>query len=141
VNRLLAVVGAAERAWDMGAKIAASVVAVLLTAVLAWLRARRRRLARESEERAADRAVLLAVAEYVRLQLDEARWHDSMTSTGRITPITMEELAERRGACRQRRADVMRHLWTALGHEEHRAVKSEQDMFRTNDLTDEERQP
>jgi len=96
----------------------------------AWKWVKRRREERKRREELF--AVLVDAAQW---QLDEARGRERLTATGRIRPVTPEEIAERRGRDIQRRDEIARRLWEAQGHEERRGTgqRQEQDVFREGD--------
>ena len=98
----------------------------------AWKWWKRRREARRRRDELLD-----VLADAAQLALDEARSRDAMTATGRIRPITPEEIAERRGRDIARRQDIARRLWEVTGHEEQRGVG--QDMFAADDTESNER--
>lgn len=94
----------------------------------AWKWVKRRREERKRREELF--AVLVDAAQW---QLDEARGRERLTATGRIRPVTPEEIAERRGRDIQRRDEIARRLWEAQGHEERRGTGERQDVFREGD--------
>lgn len=124
---------------DSGATGYREIVAVVATgagALLAkdaWKWIKRRWSERAAAARHRDE-LLDILADAAQWQLDEARNRERMTATGRLRPVTPEEIAEARGRERERRQDIARRLWEATGHEERRgALPQKQDVFPEDD--------
>ncbi len=122
---------------DSGADVRGIVAALATGAGGLLLRDGWKWLKRKREERAAaarHRDELLDIlADAAQWQLDEARNRERLTATGRLRPVTPEEIAEARGRDRERRQDIARRLWEATGHEERRGAPQKQDVFPEDD--------
>lgn len=89
---------------------------------------------RSRAERKRREELLDIVADVARWQLDESRDRERLTATGRLRPVTAEEIGEARGKYSERRNELMTRLWEAQGHVERRGKPPEkQDMFREDD--------
>lgn len=112
------------------AVIATGAGALLVKDVWKWVKGRwaaKAEAARHRDE------LLDILADAAQWQLDEARNRERLTATGRLRPVTPEEIAEARGRDRERRQDIARRLWEATGHEERRGTSPKQDVFPEDD--------
>lgn len=121
------------KAWD---DFGVPAVLAAGAAVLAWVNARVKRCRRS---RAHEHELLAAVAEWAQVSIEETGWRDWATSTNRIHPVSDAEMAEQRGAYRQRRQQAADRLRAVLSNE--RRTSPRQDVLREADLTEEDRQP
>lgn len=102
---------ASDRLWDLLVALAPILAPAIGGGVIAWMRARRRRLAAQSAARAKDRAVLYAVAELVLVIGEDSLSEDWLRATGQHLPI--EEQRDRRADYRARKraaTDLLRGL-------------------------------
>ena len=102
---------ASDRLWDLLVALAPVLAPVLGGSVIAWMRARRKRLAAQSAARAKDRAVLYAAAETVLVLFEDSLSEDYLRATGRHLPV--DEQRDRRADYRARKraaTDLLRGL-------------------------------
>lgn len=140
MQRLLAVAGGLERAWALAEKVLAGLLVGGLSWALALVVAHRRE--REAEYRRLVKTVDLLAA-YCLSDFDEHRQSELRDSTAALL-FNPDSLVERTGAIKARREDAARQLWETVrprrlpGLRDTQRIRL-QDVFRDEDLTDEER--